>query len=73
MLFRHQLTLTVLKIFQHRQYRYFDHFDNTGFRADLLEELSLQNFHPGYFEILKILDIHALIKKKHVRYISLRE
>ena len=56
----HKLTLTVLKTFhvKHKpkiiQYRDLNHFDNTSFWADLLQELSLKN-------------IHAPIKEKHVR------
>ena len=52
----HKLTLTVLKTFhvKHKpkiiQYRDFNHFDNTSFRADLLQELSLKNVLPGNFQ-----------------------
>ena len=74
----HKLTLTVLKTFhvKHKpkiiQYRDFNHFDNTSFRADLLQELSLKNILPGEFEKFKyisskVLNIHAPIKEKHVR------
>ena len=74
----HKLTLTVLKTFhvKHKpkiiQYRDFNHFDNTSFRADLLQELSLKNVLPGEFEKFKyisskVLNIHAPIKEKHVR------
>ena len=74
----HELTLTVLKIFhvKHKpkiiQYRDFNHFDNTSFRAYLLQELSLKNVLPGEFEKFKyisskVLNIHAPIKEKHVR------
>ena len=74
----HKLTLTVLKTFhvKHKpkiiQYRDFNHFDNTSFRADLLQELSLKNVLPGEFEKFKyisskVLKIHAPIKEKHVR------
>ena len=73
-----KLTLTVLKTFhvKHKpkiiQYRDFNHFDNTSFRADLLQELSLKNVLPGEFENFKyisskVLNIHAPIKEKHVR------
>ena len=74
----HKLTLTVLKVFhaKHKpkiiQYREFNHFDNASFRTDLLQELSIQNVHPGEFEKIKcitskVLNTHALIKEKHVR------
>ena len=74
----HKLTLTVLKTFhvKHKpkiiQYRDFNHFDNTSFRADLLQELSLKNVLPGEFEKFKyisskVLNIHAPTKEKHVR------
>ena len=74
----HKLTLTVLKTFyvKHKpkiiQYRDFNHFDNTSVRADLLQELSLKNVLLGEFEkfkyiSLKVLNIHAPIKEKHVR------
>ena len=52
-----KLTLTVLKVFhaKHKpkiiQYRDFNHFDNTSFRIDLPQELSIQNVHPGEFEL----------------------
>ena len=51
--------LTVLKIFHAKhtpkiiQYRDFNHFDNASFRTDLLQELSIQNVHPGEFEKFK--------------------
>ena len=51
----HKLTLTVLKVFHAKhepkiiQYRDFNHFDNASFRADFLQELSIQNVHPGEF------------------------
>ena len=72
-----KLTLTVLKVFhaKHKpkiiQYRDFNHFDNASFRADLLQELSIQNVHPGEFEKFKyisskVLNTHAPIKEKHV-------
>ena len=68
----HKLTLTVLKVFhvKHKpkfiQYRDFNHLDNASFRADLLQELSLQNFQSGEFENLKyfsskVLNIHVPI------------
>ena len=74
----HELTLTVLKTFhvKHKpkiiQYKDFNHFHNTSFRADLLQELSLKNILPGEFEKFKytsskVLNIHDLIKEKHVR------
>ena len=74
----HKLTLTVLKVFhaKHKpkiiQYRDFNHFDNASFRTDLLQELSIQNVHPGEFEKFKyisskVLNTHAPIKEKHVR------
>ena len=74
----HKLTLTVLKTFHVKrkpkiiQYRDFNHFDNTSFRADLLQELSLKNVLSGEFEKFKyisskVLNIHAPIKEKHVR------
>ena len=74
----HKLILTVLKTFHVKlkskiiQYRDFNHFDNTSFRADLLQELPLKNVLPGEFEKFKyvsskVLDIHAPIKEKHVR------
>ena len=73
----HKLTLTVLKTFhvKHKpkiiQYRDFNHFDNTSFRADLLQELSLKNVRPGEFEKFKyisskVLNIHDPVKEKHV-------
>ena len=54
----HKLTLMVLKTFhvKHKpiiQYRYFNHFDNASFRADLLQELSLKNILPGELQKLK--------------------
>ena len=74
----HKLTLTVLKVFlaKHKpkiiQYRDFNQFDNTSFRTDLLQELSIQNVHPGEFEKFKyisskVLNTHAPIKEKRVR------
>ena len=44
----------------------FNHLDNASFRADLLQELSLQNFKAGEFENLKyssskVLNIHVPI------------
>ena len=74
----HKLTLTVLKTFhlKHKpkiiQYRDFNHFDNTSFRADLLQELSFKNVLPGEFDKFKyisskVLNIHGPIKEKHVR------
>ena len=74
----HKLTLTVLKTFHVKhepkiiQYKDFNHFDNTSFRADLLQELSLKNVLPGEFEKFKyisskVLNIHVPIKEKHVR------
>ena len=73
-----KLTLTVLKVFQAKhkpkiiQYGDFNPFDNTSFRADLPQELSLQNIKPGKFEKCKcisskVLNIHAPMKEKHVR------
>ena len=73
----HKLTLTLLKTFhvKHKpkiiQYRDFNHFDNTSFRADLLQELSLKNVLPGEFEKFKyfsskVLNVHAPKKEKHV-------
>ena len=74
----HKLTLTVLKVFlaKHKpkiiQYRDFNQFDNASFRTDLLQELSIQNVHPGEFEKFKyisskVLNTHAPIKEKRVR------
>ena len=74
----HKLTLTVLKTFhvKHKpkiiHYRNFNHSDNASFRADLLQELPLENVLPGEFEKVKyisskVLNIHAPIKEKHVR------
>ena len=74
----HRLTLTVLKTFHVKyipkiiQYRDFSHFDDASFRADLLQKLSLKNVLPREFEkfkyiSLKVLNIHAPIKEKHVR------
>ena len=45
---------------------------NASFRTDLLQELSIQNVHPGEFEKFKyisskVLNTHAPIKEKHVR------
>ena len=73
-----KLTLTVLKVFHAKykpkiiQYRDFSHFDYASFKADLLQELSLQNVRPRELEKCKyisskVLDIHAPIKEKHVR------
>ena len=73
-----KLTLTVLKVFQAKhkpkiiQYGDFNPFDNTSFRADLPQKLSLQNIKPGKFEKCKcisskVLNIHAPMKEKHVR------
>ena len=51
-----KLTLTVLKVFhaKHKpkiiQYKDFNHIDNA---SDLLQEVSVQNFHPGEFEKFK--------------------
>ena len=62
-----KLTLTGLKIFhaKHKskiiQYRALNHFDNASFRADLLQELSLQNVWPGEFEKLNMLPKKYLI------------
>ena len=71
----HKLTLTALKVFHAKhepkiiQYRDFNHFDNASFRADLLQELSIQNVHPGEFKHIssKVLNTHGQKKKKHVR------
>ena len=74
----HKLTLTVLKTFhvKHKpkiiHYRNFNHSDNASFRADLLQELPLENVLPGEFEKVKyisskVLNIYAPIKEKHVR------
>ena len=74
----HQLTLTILETFylKHKpkiiQYRDFNHFDNASFREDLFQELSLKNVLPRGFEkfkyiSLKVLNIHAPVKEKHVR------
>ena len=74
----YKLTLTVLWVFHAKhgskiiQYRDFNHNDNASFRADLLQELSIQNTHPEKFEKFKyisskVLNTHARIKEKHVR------
>ena len=74
----HKLKLTVLKVFHAKlklkiiQYRDFNHFDSASFRADLLQDLSLQNVQPLDFEKFKcisskILNIHSPIKEEHVR------
>ena len=70
----HKLTLTVVKVFhaKHKpkiiQYRDFNHFDNASFRADLLQELFIQNVHPGEFKYIssKVLSTHGQKKEKHV-------
>ena len=55
----HKLTLTVLEVFhaKHKpktiQYRDFNNFDNVSLKADLLQELSIQNVHSGDFEKFK--------------------
>ena len=54
------------------QYRDFNDFDNTSVRTDLLQELSIQNVHPGEFEKLKyislrVINTHPLTEEKHVR------
>ena len=72
-----KLIITVLKTFyiKHKpkiiQYRGFNHFHNASLWADL-QELSLKNVLSGEFEkfkyiSLKVLNIHAPIKEKHVR------
>ena len=74
----HKLTLTVLKTFHVKhnpkiiQYWDFNHFDNTSFRADILQELPLKNVLHGEFENFqyipsKVLNIHAPKKEKLVR------
>ena len=69
----HQLTAFYVK---HKpkisQYRDFNHFDNASFREDLFQELSLKNVLRREFEklkyiSLKVLNIHAPVKEKHVR------
>ena len=73
----HKLTLTVLKVFLAEykpriiQYKDFNHFDNASFRAGLLQELSMQNVHPGEFKKFKyisskVLNTHAPRKEKHI-------
>ena len=55
----HKLTLTVLKVFhaKHKpkiiQYRDLNYLENASFKTDLLQELSIQNVHPGEFEKCK--------------------
>ena len=62
----HKSTLTVLKTFhvKHKpkfiQYRDFNQFDNTSFRSDLLQELSLKNVLPGEFEKFKYISSKVL-------------
>ena len=74
----HKLALTVLKTFHVKrkpkiiQYRDFNHFDNASFREDLFQELSLKNvllrgFEKFKYISLKVLNIHAPVKEKHVR------
>ena len=74
----HELTLTVLRVFHVTdtpkiiQYRDFSHFYNVSFRAGLLQEFLLENVQPGEFEkikyiSLKLFNIHAPVKEKHVR------
>ena len=74
----HELTLTVLRVFHVKdkpkiiQYRDFSHLHNVSFRAGLLQEFLLQNVQPGEFEkikyiSLKLFNIHAPVKEKHVR------
>ena len=66
----HKLTFTVLKVFcaKHKpkiiQYKDFNHFDNASFRTDLLQELSVQNVHPG--EIGKFKYISSKVLNTHV-------
>ena len=70
-----KLKITVLKVFhvKHKpkiiQYRDFNYFDNASFRAYFLQELSLQNVHPGEFgkfEYIssKVVNTYAPIKEK---------
>ena len=74
----HKLILTSLKVFHAKyksniiQYRDFNHFGNASVRTDLLQELFIQNVHPGEFEKLKyislrVINTHPLIKENHVR------
>ena len=62
----HKLTLTVFKTFHVKykpkiiQCRDFHHLDNTSFRADLLQELSLENVLHGKFEKFKYISSKEL-------------
>ena len=75
----HRLTLTVLKVFHSKQnpkimqYRDYKNFTNKHFRRDLLRELSFQNVQPNEFDEFRfitsrLLNSHATLKEKYIRY-----
>ena len=75
----HRFTLTVLKVFHSKQnpeiiqYRDYKNFTNKHFRRDLLRELSFQNVQPNEFDEFKfiaskLLNSHATLKEKYIRY-----
>ena len=75
----HLMTYTVLKAKFKKQkprvtkYRNFKNFDNKKFRRDISEELSFKknqnnDFYTFTVKIKKVLDKHAPLKEKHVRY-----
>ena len=75
----HKLTYTVLKIHYSKQqqkiikYRCYKNFDHDIFRSHLLKELSSSNLKKDEFDkfkylVFKVLEAHAPVKEKYIRY-----
>ena len=75
----HKLTYTVLKMHYAKQrhqiikYRCYKNFDHDTFRSHLLKELSLSNLKKDEFSkfkylVFKVLETHAPVKEKYIRY-----
>ena len=75
----HKLTYTVLKMHYAKQrhqiikYRCYKNFDHETFRSHLLKELSLSNLKKDEFDkfkylVFKVLETHAPVKEKYIRY-----
>ena len=75
----HKLTYTVLKMHYSKQqhkvikYRCYKKFDPDVFRSDLLKELSSINLKNDEFDefkylVFKVLEAHAPVKEKYIRY-----
>ena len=75
----HKLTYTVLKMHYSKQqhkiikYRCYKNFDHDIFRSHLLKELSSSNLKKDEFDkfkylVFKVLEVHAPVKEKYIRY-----